>query len=652
MTLRLSRSHSRAFMMFGMRALRRGRVHLRRRLARAQRLRTELEMALRWPVLVTMLPLAAILGLGAYSGGALSELHAHVNLAWFALLAVVVTAFSGAYAATEPAPPLAPDKRHSLAQRLGGARLLGLAALFFCVYLESVLSWYVGSSEHSRLAGEATWWGTPLALFFWCLGCLEIAHETEHSGSGAPAEPDRQWAWMARLRMSRPARASAYAFLATGAVSFAVAGVVPGVLWRRAASGEVAPWRGHGYITTPVYNFGFTVWAGIVLAAAALFLAHSFRARPRGLPSAVLRRAWYSLWASAALVILMACFGFAAQGVLAEPIIDVALSLYGLVFAVMLVDASAATRHRRVKSSLPRRTVGATLIVTFTFGVAIIVEPHLGFFRCGLLGLAVATVVPLFPVIHRALYGIERAPVTPEFLRVSPSPDSVAAVPVPIDDAMRQGVYDAMFGNKTASPEPPVEVIAQWQRGLIALRDMELPDGTNVPAKHTLQLLLFTCDDGHERSKRFTPPEQMVVLLEQLFEGNLDEQKFQMIDLMRRGANVLASTKFDSHIHDRHPSAMEMLEAECIARLPTAPEDEAQRWTRLRDMRRAWLTGQVNQWTGDQQDVVILQSHAKQKKNLGDARAKRLVAACETLLEWWVANLEAATETVGAGQGS
>ena len=104
----------------------------------------------------------------------------------------------------------------------------------------------------------------------------------------------------------------------------------------------------------------------------------------------------------------MACFGLAAQGLLAEPMIDLALALYGLWFAVMVVEASAATRHRRVKSSLTRRIVGAAVVIGFTFALALMIEPALGFIRTGVLAVAVAALVPLFPTIHRALYGIER----------------------------------------------------------------------------------------------------------------------------------------------------------------------------------------------------------------------------------------------------
>jgi len=315
------------------------------------------EVPLGWTALLVPVPIVMVIAIGSYTDGVLPWLSSQFSFAWVVLLAITIVAFSGAYGATEPSPPLdAQTFRPPLLRRFGGARLLSLAGLFFCVYLLSVLAWYMGDADSSRLAGELTWWGVPFAVCFWTLGAVEIASETEHSGGGEPADPDRQWKWLVAFRRSRSARVAAYGFLFGGTIGFAVAGSVPGLVWRRAHPDEGPTWSGHGYVTTTVYNFGVTVWAGALLVAATVFLWHAFIARPLGLPSAVLRRAWYSLWAAGALVVLMACFAVAAQGVLAEPLIDLALASYALCFAVMLVEASAATRHRRVRSSSVSRS--------------------------------------------------------------------------------------------------------------------------------------------------------------------------------------------------------------------------------------------------------------------------------------------------------
>lgn len=415
-----------------MRALRRWQLGLLR-LARQ-------EVPVGWTAALVPLPVLLIVGVGKYTDGALPWLNHQFSLGWLVLLALVTVAFSSAYVATEPAPPLSRrPRRPPIIRRFGGARLMAMTGLFFCVYLLSVLSWYMSDAASSRLAGELTWWGVPLTLCFWTLGAVEIANETEHSGSGEPADPEREWTWFVRLRRSPSARILAYVFLFGGTLGFAVAGSVPGVVWRRAHPGEVPAWQGHGYVTTSVYNFGVTVWAGVLLAAATAFLGHSFYTRPLGLPSAVLRRAWYSLWAATAVVLMMVGFGLAAQGLLAEPMIDLALALYGLWFAVMVVEASAATRHRRVKSSLTRRIVGATAVIGFTFVFAVQVEPPLGFFRTGVLTAAIAALVPLVPTILRALFGIDRLPaasVTPQVAEVLES--NLLVAPIPTEPAQRE----------------------------------------------------------------------------------------------------------------------------------------------------------------------------------------------------------------------
>src|SRR5262249_22001798 len=93
-----------------------------------------------WTVVVVPLPVVAVLAVGSYTDDALPSLSSSFSLGWVVLLALTIVAFAGAYAATEPAPPVAVRAlRPPVIRRLGGARLLGLAALFFCVYLLSVL---------------------------------------------------------------------------------------------------------------------------------------------------------------------------------------------------------------------------------------------------------------------------------------------------------------------------------------------------------------------------------------------------------------------------------------------------------------------------------------------------------------------------------
>ena len=316
---------------------------------------------------------------------------------------------------------------------------------------------------------------------------------------------------------------------------------------------------------TAVYEVGFTGWSVGLLLVAALYLAHAFRARPAGLPVAVLRRAWYSLWASCALVVLMVLFALSAEGWLAEPLLDVALALYVVCFVVMLVDASAMTKHRRVKSSLARRVGGASGAVGFGFGVALITGPALHVFRAGLLAGAISGATPLVPAAMRALFGIERLPVT------QPAEDEVnpQLSPLPVDLEERAALHALLAGRLglVAGTAVTRQAIAHWHRCLGQLQQVPLPDWPTF-CSNVLVFLLWTCDDGLERTKKFDHrmPEEMIALLELLFPGNLDEQKSGLLELMRATAVSLTTTNFD-RIYKEPPGAMEMLEAECIARV-------------------------------------------------------------------------------------
>lgn len=600
-----------------------------------------------WTALLVPLPIVVVVALGGYSGNVLPWMSSQFSIGWVVLLAMTMVAFAGAYAATEPGPPAAwREGRPPVLRRLGGARLFGLAAFFFCLYLLSVLAWYIDDPAHSKLAGELTWWAVPLSVCFWVLAASELASETERAGSGEPADPRRQWSWLVTLRTSATARRFAYAFLFTGTVAFAVAGSVPGVVWRRE---DGAPaWRGHGYATTVVYDYGVAVWAGIVLIAATVYLVHAFVARPLGLPTAVVRRSWYAVWASGAVVVLMACFGLAAHGVLAEPIIDLAVAGYGIVYAVMLVDASAATRHRRVKSSLIRRALAAIVVVGFAYGISVFVAPALGLFRTGLLAIAVASIVPLFPVLHRALYGIERHAAQPDPPvgddRIG---DNTLVAAVPTDPVEREALYQVLLGREPAVP-PSRSTLVHWLNTLRALGSAPLPETKNVPTRHVLTFLLHTLDDGLKNTKTWVPPENLIVLLEVLFKGDLDDQRLELVELLRWSARVLDSGELDTIGSGHNPHAMEMLEAECVARDPRIPADPeaAKEWTRLRDRRREWLFGTAV-WMGGTQPVETSAGQGKYNKRRGSLRSDLLVRACEGVLGWWIANLETALSSDG-----
>jgi len=178
--------------------------------------------------------------------------------------------------------------------------------------------------------------------------------------------------------------------------------------------------------------------------------------------------------------------------------------------------------------------------------------------------------------------------------------------------------------------------------GLSSLRRVRLPEGRNVPNSHTLVYLLFTCDDGLRGTKTWKLTDEMTVLLERLFPDDLDEQKHALIDLMRITARSLTAPNKDVLIGTA-PSGMEMVEAECVARLPDLPDDpdERRRWTRLREMRLAWLFGKAEAWTGAAQDVEPSPLQGKYNQTHGADRSAKLREASEVILTEWLARLQA-----------
>lgn len=370
---------------------------------------TQREVAPGLTVLLVPVPLAAVFAFGSYSGGLLPWLHTRFPLSWFGVAALATTAFATAYAASEQPPPIAlNERRPPVLRNLGGARVLALSLLCLSISFFKSLSGFMTDPAGARLGAAVTWWGIPVALCFWVLAAVAFARETEQAGTGVPAAPQRRWGWLVFLRSSRLVRVSAYAILFSGTVAFVVLGSIPGLIW---TTTEGAPgWQGP--ITEPasICLLAFFFWAAALGATAWVYLAHAFRTRPAALPYAELRRSWYAVWAAGALVIVIGLFGLATQGWLAEPLLELVLALYALVFVLMIVDASAATRRRRVKSSLARRAIAASGTIGFAVAVPMILGlPPL---RAGLIAGLVAGAIPLAPTAFRALYGIERLPRT------------------------------------------------------------------------------------------------------------------------------------------------------------------------------------------------------------------------------------------------
>jgi hypothetical protein len=192
-------------------------------------------------------------------------------------------------------------------------------------------------------------------------------------------------------------------------------------------------------------------------------------------------------------------------------------------------------------------------------------------------------------------------------------------------------------------PRIDAENLRLWQRELAGLRNVPAPNMPNVP-KHPIVFLMWTCDDGLERTKTgYKVPEAMLPHLEALFPGDLDEQKWAYIDLLRRtGANLIYHQADVLAAAPNAPSAMEWLEAEAIARLPSTPEDDAERWQRLRDMRREWLFGHppADVWTGARQPIESSGVQGNYHQKRGAERARLLAMACDAVHAHWQASLD------------
>jgi hypothetical protein len=198
------------------------------------------------------------------------------------------------------------------------------------------------------------------------------------------------------------------------------------------------------------------------------------------------------------------------------------------------------------------------------------------------------------------------------------------------------------------TPELPhieSEVMRHWHQALRALREVPIPNIPNAP-KHPFVFLMWTCDDGLERTKGggYKVPEAMLPHLEALFPGDLDDQKWAFIDLLRRTALALMDSPVNELGKKGAPSAMEWLEAEAIARLPSTPDDreEAQHCEWLRDMRREYLFGRppASVWTGAMQPVEKTSPQGNYHRKRGDERGRLLRVACDAVLNHWLDNLE------------
>jgi hypothetical protein len=585
------------------------------------------------------IPLAGAVICGSYTGGLLPWLDGQFSLAWLGVIAVPVAAFAAAYASTEaPAPELPNDRRPRVLRRLGGARLLALAMLCMTVSFLKVLAGFIDDRDSSVAAEAATWWAVPFALCFLVLAAVAIARETEQAGTGVPADPERQWRWLVSVRERQPARVVAYLLLFVGTLTFTAVGSIPGLIWRNVGT-QLPSWQGHSAEPVSVWYVAFFLWAGAVAVTAMVYLMHAFRARPAGLPHAELRRAWYAAWAAPALVLVLGLFVAAGRGLLSEPVLDFALALYALVLVLMIVDASATTRHRRVKSSVPRRVVGAAIVIGFSI-VAVLALQRPPFAAAVLAG-CIAGLVTLMPTTLRALYGIVRLPP----IEVDAVIDGDHAVPALFSAAPERAALNellAVGSDSDSNAELDKAQLAMFFAGLSSLRRVRLPEGRNVPNSHTLVYLLFTCDDGLRGTKTWKLTDEMTVLLERLFPDDLDEQKHALIDLMRITARSLTATNKDVLIGTA-PSGMEMVEAECVARLPDLPDDpdERRRWTRLREMRLAWLFGKAEAWTGAAQDVEPSPLQGKYNQTHGADRSAKLREASEVILTEWLARLQA-----------
>jgi len=438
---------------------------------------SEREVSFGWTVVVVPIPIGVVLALGSYTGNVLPWLNAQFSLGWFCVFSLAVVGFAAGYVATESPPRLkAREARPVLIRRLGGTRVFALGLFCCCFYFLKVLSGFVHDQGLSRREGLATWWGIPFTLCLWTLAAVEFANETERSGSGEPADPERQWRWFAALRRKSAARWLAYFFLFGGTVASSVIALWPGLAWG-VVNKPIPAWRGYGYKPVVPFFAAFVCWAGVLLVAAFLFLVHSFRARPAGLPQPVLRRAWYSLWAAGALAVLMLLVGAAGLGWLSEPLVDDVIAFYVLGFVLMLVEASAATRDRHFRSSLRRRTIGAVETIGFAVGIALI--SGLPEFRARLLAATVAGGIPLAQPTFRSLFGIDRQARGEVDAKSLDSVQKLEPLVLSVDE--RLALNGLLLEEPATTALPEAATLGRWKDCLTALAEAPLPSIRNMP---------------------------------------------------------------------------------------------------------------------------------------------------------------------------
>lgn len=593
------------------------------------------------------LPLLGAVAVGSWAGNTLGWIHGHVSLGWACVAAIGITTFAGGYAAAEHA---ASDRATTpeAAQRRATMRSLALALAALTVAILNVLSRYIADAKTAQVVAAVTWSAIPASVVLWANAAYLAAGTIEPAR--ASQSQSRLFGILRGPLDSFERNQPRGRILVLGS-AFAVAGVIPGVLWTSTANSS-ASWRGHDFTPGWHWLYGlYAAWVLLVLVLASLRLTTAYFRREPGPPSAE-RRAWYFARASVAVVLMVALLGLSSLGLLAAPLIDLALAIYALVFVLLVLDANAEPHQRVVRLSLPRRIVASVFVISVAIGLPAILD--LVPFRAGLLAAALGGGLPLLRPLWTGLYGAPRVRIHHER---GQRPDSWSPAALPVDDEDRESLFSllaAAEGSSDVAPRPiPMTVLLEC-RARLELLDRSIEDAWHGPApkqpvKHPIRKLVASKGAPEMKGAPGRPralPKHLRLFIETFpaLVGDNDARRTLIVELLRDTAENLLGSEDDPRFPTDPQFAMSTLVAECVLRLPERGDSDR----RLKEMRRLWVRGQLDEWTQhptqDQLDTAELVERSAARRKAERARqsvlAERVGRAGDGLIDAWRRRIE------------
>ena len=353
---------------------------------------------------------------------------------WLGVAAVAIASYTSAMCAAR--------------WRTRAYRLLGLTAGALAVYFFAVLCSFGRATWPWEVLMIALWPSIPLTIAFWARSSFAAVASTVTRHA-----PSKSWAGK-RARdlvgVWRPLSVRSIKILGVRfskgelvivwvpCIALSGLGLYPGLLYRIGPISDEA-WRGR--IVTPTAWFIFVlVWAGIVLIGSMLLLEASWATRARSMTPCArgrVRAARYAAWAAVGVAALVAANHMA--GWWSEPMVDFALSLIVIAYAVRIIDHDLDSERLEAYRSVRGRALWSAGWIGFSVFVAAVTRegPILGAALAG----SVAVILPLLGMARiatgpRSLRRLSAPDAQTEAVSEADAEDEPAVEPVSLDEVL------------------------------------------------------------------------------------------------------------------------------------------------------------------------------------------------------------------------